>query len=602
MRPALTSGRAALALAALALAVAGCGGGSGTSSSRSAERASRSHAASLKQAPAVATREVSLLGGATSAGAAQSYIPVGKIVADSGFRPATNGFAFENYGNNAGPINLERANVEDLFGDQVCETGAGASCRLTPSARHWMAQVNASMANGHCMGFSVSALRFFTENLQPRDYGASTTYGLSVQGNDRLQSLIAEDFAYQDLPAVTDHAIVATPTAVLAATIRALKARREPYTLAILKADGSGGHALTPLAVEDRGNGQAAIIVYDNNFPGILRAVRVDTRSDTWHYIGAVNPSDTSEVYEGDASTRSMLLLPTTPGERTQPCPFCTPKGASGPGARSSAIDRLHYIEVAITSHHDQHPHLLFEDPRGRRTGYVHGRLINQIPGVAVVQNYSVQNWNSAPEPSYHLPLNHRDLTVRIDSSNVKSAIKTQLQVNGSGIVFSVQDIHMAPGQTDIMELPAKDLGISYATGSRFPGSPVIAAQFPEVDFNANRPGKPKLRLITLATGSIGYAPGSPVSLIINPPSGQAVVESVGARPLVSQARYVLSVDSSTINGGLRDRFYRTASVPLPQNAEARFAYLRPTTHQLPVDVFDRSGKPLGTVQVPAAR
>ncbi|HEY5189566.1 MAG TPA: hypothetical protein VII87_11065 [Solirubrobacteraceae bacterium] len=36
----------------------------------------------------------------------------------------------------------------------------------------------------------------------------------------------------------------------------------------------------------------------------------------------------------------------------------------------------------------------------------------------------------------------------------------------------------------------------------------MIAAQFPEVDAKASRPGKPKLRLITLATGSIGCAPG----------------------------------------------------------------------------------------------
>ena len=82
---------------------------------------------------------------------------------------------------------------------------------LSPSGQHWMDQVNASMANGHCMGFSVTALRFFTQNLSPRGFGAATTFGLPVQGNTRLQSLIAEDFAYQDLPAVTDHAVVGGP-------------------------------------------------------------------------------------------------------------------------------------------------------------------------------------------------------------------------------------------------------------------------------------------------------------------------------------------------------------------------------------------------------
>ncbi|MDQ2896482.1 MAG: hypothetical protein M3Y09_12710 [Actinomycetota bacterium] len=528
-------------------------------------------------------------------------MPRGTIVADSGFRPGTNGFAFENYGNDAGAVNLTPANVDDLFGDQVCQTGGGATCVLTSSAAHWMDQINASMANGHCPGFSVSAIRFFTQNLNSRDYGAATTFGLPVQGNRKLQSLIAEDFAYQDLPAVTDHAVVGGPTAILNTLIHALRSRRENYTLAILKADGTGGHAVTPIAAEDRGNGLAAIIIYDNNFPGILRAVQVDTRRDTWRYVGGINPSDTSEIYQGDAATKSMALLPTTPGERTQPCPFCTPRGATGPGVKPTAVDRLHYIEVGITSPAAQHPHLLFTDPQGRRTGFVGGRLVNQIPGVSVVQNYSVQNWGAAPEPTYHLPLDHPNLTVTVDGSTVSRAIRTQLQVNGSGIVFYVQDIHMAPGQKDTMELPAKDLGISYATGSTFPASPLIGVQFPEVDFAASRPGKPNLRLITMATGSIGYAPDSPVTLVVNPPSGQAVVESIGARPLIKAARYVLSVDSSPITGGLRERFYRTANLPLPANTEARFQYLHPTTPQLPVAVFDSRGRSLGTVRVPPA-
>jgi len=55
------------------------------------------------------------------------------------------------------------------------------------------------------------------------------------------------------------------------------------------------------------------------------------------------------------------------------------------------------------------------------------------------------------------------------------------------------------------------------------------------------------------------------VSLIINPPSGQAVVESIGARPLDKVARYVLSVDSSPVNGGLPERFFRTASPGRPR-------------------------------------
>jgi hypothetical protein len=576
---------------ALALVIAGCGGGS-----------SKSASGTLKAPPGKVTRLAGLVSGADSAGKAVSYVPTGRIVADSGFRPQVDGFDFENYGNDAGPLNMTPANVDDLFGDQVCEIGSGSSCVLTPSARHWMDQVNLSMADGHCMGFSVSALRFFSKNLSPGDFGARRTVDLPVQGNDRLQSLIAEDFAYQDLPSVTGRAIQGTPRSVLNALIGALNAHKETYTLAIIKADGSGGHAVTPVAVEDRGHGRAAIIAYDNNFPGILRAIDVDTHRNTWHYVGGVDPSDTSEIYDGDAATKSMLLLPTSPGEKTQPCPFCAARNSAGPGSEPSVVDKLHYVEVAITSNQHQHPHLVFQDDQGRRTGYVNGRLFNQIPGIAVVQNYSVQNWNSAPEPTYHLPLGHPAYRVTVDGSGLRKPISTQLQVNGAGIVFYVRDIRIAPGQQDTMLLPARDLGISYASRSTFPGSPTIGVQFPQLDPRASRPGAVRARLITIATGSVGFAPGSPVSVFVDPASGQAAVDSVGDRPLVKSARFALSMDSSPVNGGVPEKFYVTGDLPLPANAGARFAYLHPTTPTLPVDLIAATGKRLGTVHVSQSR
>jgi hypothetical protein len=588
----------AIAACALMLVVAGCGGG-GKSGGSSTSGSSASRHAALKSSPGKVTRLVSLLGGQGSAGQAPSYVPTGQIVADSGFRPQVDGFDFENYGNDAGPVNMTPANVVDLFGDQVCVSGSGASCQLSPSARHWMDQVNASMANGHCMGFSVSALRFFTHDLSPATFGAPHPFALPVQGNVKLQSLIAENFAYQDLPAVRDNAVQGTPTQVLNALVAALNSRQESYTLAIIKADGSGGHAITPIAVEDRGHGQASIIVYDNNFPGILRAVQVDTKRDTWHYVGGINPSDTGEIYDGSAETKSMLLLPTRAGEKTQPCPFCAPAG-QGPGAKPSVIDKLHYIEVAITAKQAQHPHLLFTDSQGRRTGFVGGRLVAEIPGIQVIQNYSVQNWDSAPEPTYHLPLGHPGYQVTVDGSSVTKQIKTQLQVNGSGLVFYVQDIHMGPGQKDTMVLPHGDLAISYATGSHFPASPAIGVQFPEIDFKTSRPGHPKLRLITMATGSFGFAPNSPVGLLVDPPSGRAAVSSVGDKTLAPSARFVLSVDSSPLGGGTPEHFYLTGGLRLPVNAAARYEFLNPTTPTLPVDIIDSSGRHIGTEQVPA--
>jgi hypothetical protein len=574
----MSANRPLAAAVCAVLCLAGCGGSSQSSNKAGSGKSSRT----------------SLLGSAQSAGTATSYKPTGQIVADSGFRPNVDGFAFENYGNDAGPANLTSAQVADMFGAQVCATGSGSSCRLIPTAQRWMDQVNVSMANGHCMGFSVTAMRFFSKNLAPSGYGASRTFDIPVQGNVPIQSLIAEDFAYQGLPSVTGAAVKGTPKQVLDALVAALKSKKEGYTLAIFKADGTGGHAITPFQVEDRGGGRFAILVYDNNFPGIVRAVQVDTNANAWQYVGGINPSDTSEIYQGDASSRSMYLLPTTPGEGTQACPFCS---TGGPGAKPSVIDKLHYIEVAITAKGAAHPHLEFIDPQGRRTGYVNGKLVSEIPGVEVIQNLSIQNWKTAPEPTYHLPLGHPAYKVIVDGSNVSSAITTQLQINGAGLVFYVQNIKVAPGQQDTMLLPPKDLSISYASGSKFPGSPTIGVQFPQFLLHSKR-----ARLITMVTGSIGYAPGSPVTLILRPIDGTAYLASVGATPLVPQARFVLSVDSSPVNGGPPERYYLTQSVKLESSKEqlAHFQYLHPTTTTLPIDIV-QSGRVVGREFAPMA-
>jgi hypothetical protein len=475
---------------------------------------------------------------------------------------------------------------------------------LIPSAKYWMDHVNATMAGGHCMGFSVSALRFFSNDLTPSTFGAARTVDLPVQSNVALQSLIAETFAYQDLPAVTDHAIEGTPTQVLAGLIRALKARNEGYTLGIVKPDGSGGHAITPFAVEDRGGGQAAILVYDNNFPGVVRAVDVDTKADTWRYVGGINPSDTNEVYEGDASTKSMLLLPTTPGEQTQPCPFCPAKPHTGPSTHSP-VDKLHYIEVALTAPDSAgaHPHLVFVDSKGRRTGFVKDRLVQEIPGVQVVQNYSVRNWNDAPEPTFHVPVDHPSYKVIVDGANVTTDIKAKIQINGAGLVFYVQDIRIAPGQQDALLLSKGNLAISYQSGSKFPGSPTMGVQFPQFDLKNSTAAHIRARLITMVTGAIGYAPGSPLTMAIRPATGTAVLVSDGARALVPSARYVLSVDSSPVGGGAPERSYLTQKLNLDatKGEIARWHYLRPTSAKLAVDILDANGHRVRRELVPAS-
>ena len=99
--------------------------------------------------------------------------------------------------------------------------------------------------------------------------------------------------------------------------------------MGIYKRDRTGGHAITPYAVEDRGDGVYWIMVYDNNYPGAARAIEVNTKTDTWNYSGSTNPAEAAGKYEGDAETKTLELAPIAPRLGQQDCPFCdTPAAA----------------------------------------------------------------------------------------------------------------------------------------------------------------------------------------------------------------------------------------------------------------------------------
>jgi hypothetical protein len=583
-------------LTAAAVALAACGGSTKSSTKNAGAPTPKTTTPIVKVSNFRV--QAGLLGGAASAGTSVSYVPTGKIVADNGFRPNVNGFGFQNYGNDAGPINLTPSNVEDLFGPQVCAVGTGAHCVLTPSARAWMQQENQVMANGHCMGFSVTALRFFTGNLTPTSYGSSAAPTLPIVGNDKLQELIAEDFAYQNIPSVVQHAVQGTPGHVLQALISALNARKDTYTVAIFKANGNGGHAITPFAVEDKGGGLFEILVYDNNFPGIIRKIDVNANTNTWQYIGGVNPSDTNETYNGDAQTKSMFLLPTNPGEGAQPCPFCAAKGDTNPNPGSLQPSQKRYLEVALLSNPGEHAHLLFVDPAtGQKTGYVNGTLVQQIPGILVNRNLALQNWKSTPEPTYDVQFGHPPYEVFVDGTKLTHQVVEKITVNGGGVLFTISAINVEPGQKDQMLLPKNDFGIAYQSNAPFGFSPLLNAEFVTYGNNKAQP-----RFVQVFTSRLGFKPGAPYTLVLKPQYGVVLIGNpTGATPARKNASYEVFVASTPLAGGPPARTYKSSNVQFDGNTQAaQFPYFNQQGKTLPVLIVNKTtNKVVKTVQVP---
>ena len=493
----------------------------------------------------------------------ESYVPTGEIIADSGFRPDVDGFAFPNYGNEDGPQNLTPANVEALFGEQVCITGTGLDCLLTPAGQTWMETQNEIMGGGHCMGFSVAALRMFAGTLAPDDFGATIPNDLEFE-NPELQATIAESFVYQMIPGINDERTLGTPTEILYTLIDYLNAGEEHYTLGFFKADGSGGHAVTPLAVEDRGDGTYAILVYDNNYPDVIRALEIDEEADSFSYNGSTNPDEEESLYEGDATTPPMDLTPTLIGENLQPCPFCNGEDIDGDaeGTLGSVLPaEEQYAEVSLVGDNVNRPRLIFTDveDESKQAGIIDGRFVNDIEGLQVIRQYTDDPSTGGPEPKYRLPLD-KDVAITIDGTDLEQ-VATGVAVNytAPGKVIEVEDITIAPGQQDTMLIATESYTVVYESNNAEGIAPTFFAGVDDTDAS-----------YTLGATVLGIQPGSLIAVSILEEEGQVLFDLSDAvatdgdeatailliSRLDSQGEHVWINDGAAINTAAREDLY----------------------------------------------
>lgn len=406
--------------ALLAVALAACGG-SGHASHRTLIR--KSHASAL---PARASSDIHFASDSGVSGSVPSAHVAGRLIAWSRFEPGINGFSFQNYGFIAG-ADLDQQSMRELFGNAVCATAPSNSCTLTPAAQQWLTQAEQSMTGGHCFGFSMTALRFFTHNLSPSAFGASTTYALSL--TPALQAQIGEDFITQESSVVQDAEMPMTPSAAVSFLTRTLADQGGPqYTLGIRDATTHDGHAITPIGIESLGGDRYQILIYDNNKPDTVQAVEVNTQAETWSYLVATNPSQPNAVWSGQGTNNEMFLIPVSASEKREPCPFC-----SGSGAAPTDTISLGGDPVA-------HAHLLITTADGRKLGYVGNRLVDQIPGARVILPEANAIWRTSPEPLYQVPAGQK-LTVTVQGGDPTGTETAELHITGPGFGTTVANL-----------------------------------------------------------------------------------------------------------------------------------------------------------------
>jgi hypothetical protein len=250
----------------------------------------------------------------------------------------------------------------------------------------------------------------------------------------------------------------------------------ETYSIGIYKEDGSGGHAITPFGVEDKGNGLYAILVYDNNYPGETRELFVDSRDDTWLYEASINPQVDSELYSGNADTQTLDLTPTSARLGTQECPFCDGSESSSAGGGMLAAPDLKLNQIFL----DGEGHILITDNDGRRLGYLDGKIVNEIPNARYTA-YRMDASGNAPEPIYWIP-DGMDITVTIDGSALTQETLTDLVMIGAGFSIGIEGIYLEPGQMDTVYFYPTDEMIAYETESDESPNIVIGVENPNAE------------------------------------------------------------------------------------------------------------------------
>lgn len=400
----------------------------------------------------------------------------GTIVSDMGFRPQENGFSFSNYGDDLQVSNLTSVELRRMFGDQVCARLEGEECVLTPPAQQWMEQINGDMSGGHCEGMAALSLLMYSDQVKETDFGGSLATDLDINNPD-LQREIAYWWTTQAVDPTAGSVIKGTPVEILN-VLKEMQPNSESYTIGIYKEDGSGGHAITPYDVVDKGNGVFAVMVYDNNYPGEGRELLVDTHENSWSYEASINPQVESELYAGNADTMTLDLTPTSARLGQQQCPFCEESLASIGGGKLADLAQTHN-QIFL----DGEGHLLITDESGHRLGYVDGKLVNEIPG-AQYTLYRMGVGVDAPEPLYEIPAG-MNVTITIDGSALKEETATDLVMIGPGFSIGVEGIGLVPGQVDTAWFYPAEQTISYETSSDESPNIVIGVENPggEADY-----------------------------------------------------------------------------------------------------------------------
>ena len=432
------------------------------------------------------------------------------------------GYGFRNYGRDHDNENdLNAGNLIMMFGaDNVCQSGSTADdCVLNEPAEEWLAQQVKLLAGGHCEGLAVTTLRFwdglsFNGKGEPADWQSGAKKVSDLEHTDDISNYVAHFHVLQTLAEIYEFRAETwkkKPSEILRMLMDSMKeGAKDHYVMSIgMREEGryTRGHAITPYAVEDMGEGIYHLMVYDSNYPGQSKFVEFDTKEETWRYHTASDPTKTASDYVGDATTKTLGLKSQAARELdVYGCPFCADDSEQASlhhASRTSAVEKTkeHQVGFVLTGEGEY----LITDPNGKRIGYdfAKSRFVNEIPEADIVPMEGGMGKNIPPE--YRLPRlsSTRPYTINIAGKSIDREVEADFDMEGRGFLVGFGDVLIDPGENMTM---------------------TVSANGRELSFTASQDGESPDIFITIATsrkepsyffeiGGIKLSPGKSVSV-----------------------------------------------------------------------------------------
>ena len=367
-----------------------------------------------------------------------------------GFQVNSNGYAFENYPwyfPNS-PAEFTKEDMISMFGqDKVCWM-VGGRCLVNLVAQLWWEGVNKSMNSGHCDGMASTSLRFFKGLDSPATLqaGAQNAHDLDLTN---VRGHIAHYFALSTLDPVLKQrkqAELLKPSGILNQLRAAMSnGAPDPTTLTLTKA-GAGGHAITPYAIEDYGNGLFHVKVYDNNWPGDgNRYVVFNTNLETWSY----DLGGRLGVWSGNSTSNNLGVVPVSLYGIQPTCFWCWPAQA-GSAATTTTGNQVWFNGAG---------HLLITDSQGHRIGYVGSQFVNEIP--SAYASPFLTGLGIEQEPIYSLPAGE-SYTMLLDGQTLTQTQTAAITHFGPGYAVAAENVALSSTTRDLFTVSADGRQLAY--------------------------------------------------------------------------------------------------------------------------------------------